>query len=170
QQLENNLIDQGINIIEPLAIASEYGMTQHSRESLKRLIGLTHRKNSPFIKSIAVFTQDNQLFVTSNYHRDFTRLRLPDGEPIPDLTSVTFQGDDIILRTPIQAETSLDGFPLPSDVEPPMIGYISMQMATDRAMLLQYRDTFFAVIMVLIGVAFSTLFGFRLVKSVTQPI
>ena len=64
QQLENNLIDQGINIIEPLAIASEYGMTQHSRESLKRLIGLTHRKNSPFIKSIAVFTQDNQLFVT----------------------------------------------------------------------------------------------------------
>lgn len=57
QQLENNLIDQGINIIEPLAIASEYGMTQHSRESLKRLIGLTHRKNSPFIKSIAVFTR-----------------------------------------------------------------------------------------------------------------
>lgn len=170
QQLENNLIDQGINIIEPLAIASEYGMTQHSRESLKRLIGLTHRKNSPFIKSIAVFTQDNQLFVTSNYHRDFTRLRLPDGSKIPELTSVTLYGDDIILRTPIQAETSMDGFPLPSDVEPPMIGYISMQMTTDRAMILQYRDTFFAVIVVLIGVAFSTLFGFRLVKSVTQPI
>ena len=126
-QLENNLIDQGINIIEPLAIASEYGMTQHSRESLKRLIGLTHRKNSPFIKSIAVFTQDNQLFVTSNYHRDFSQLRLPDGSAIPALTSVTFNGDDIILRTPIQAETSLDGFPLPSDLEPPVIGYISMQ-------------------------------------------
>jgi two-component system, NarL family, sensor histidine kinase BarA len=170
QQLENNLIDQGINIIEPLAIASEYGMTQHSRESLKRLIGLTHRKNSPLIKSIAVFTQDNQLFVTSNYHRDFTRLRLPDGSQIPELTSVTLYGDDIILRTPIQAETSLDGFPLPSDVEPPVIGYISMQMTTDRAMILQYRDTFFAVIMVLIGIAVSTLFGFRLVKSVTQPI
>ncbi|MGY3895997.1 two-component sensor histidine kinase BarA [Aeromonas enterica] len=170
QQLENNLIDQGINIIEPLAIASEYGMTQHSRESLKRLIGLTHRKNSPLIKSIAVFTQDNQLFVTSNYHRDFTRLRLPDGSQIPELTSVTLYGDDIILRTPIQAETSMDGFPLPSDVEPPMIGYISMQMTTDRAMILQYRDTFFAVLIVLIGIAFSTLFGFRLVKSVTQPI
>ncbi|MGY3923791.1 two-component sensor histidine kinase BarA [Aeromonas jandaei] len=170
QQLENNLIDQGINIIEPLAIASEYGMTQHSRESLKRLIGLTHRKNSPLIKSIAVFTQDNQLFVTSNYHRDFTRLQLPDGEPIPELTSITLYGDDIILRTPIQAETTMDGFPLPSDVEPPMIGYISMQMTTDRAMLLHYRDTFFAIIMVLLGVAVSTLFGFRLVKSVTQPI
>ncbi|MFM4965723.1 two-component sensor histidine kinase BarA [Aeromonas bivalvium] len=170
QQLENNLIDQGINIIEPLAIASEYGMTQHSRESLKRLIGLTHRKNSPLIKSIAVFTQDNQLFVTSNYHRDFTRLRLPDGRPIPELTSVSRYGDDIILRTPIQAETSLDGFPLPSDLDPPVIGYISMQMTMDRAMILQYRDTFFAVIMVLIGIAVSALFGFRLVKSVTQPI
>ncbi|MGY3904428.1 two-component sensor histidine kinase BarA [Aeromonas lusitana] len=169
-QLESSLIDQGINIIEPLAIASEYGMTQHSRESLKRLIGLTHRKNSPFIKSIAVFTQDNQLFVTSNYHRDFGQLRLPDGSAIPALTSVSFNGDDIILRTPIQAETSLDGFPLPSDLEPPVIGYISMQLATDRAIVLQYRDAFFAVIMVLIGLAISTLFGFRLVKSVTQPI
>lgn len=169
-QLENNLIDQGINIIEPLAIASEYGMTQHSRESLKRLIGLTHRKNSPFIKSIAVFTQDNQLFVTSNYHRDFSQLRLPDGSVIPALTSVSFNGDDIILRTPIQAETSLDGFPLPSDLEPPVIGYISMQLATDRAIVLQYRDAFFAVVIVLIGLAISTLFGFRLVKSVTQPI
>lgn len=169
-QLENNLIDQGINIIEPLAIASEYGMTQHSRESLKRLIGLTHRKNSPFIKSIAVFTQDNQLFVTSNYHRDFSQLRLPDGSIIPALTSVSFNGDDIILRTPIQAETSLDGFPLPSDLEPPVIGYISMQLATDRAIVLQYRDAFFAVIIVLIGLAISALFGFRLVKSVTQPI
>ncbi|MGL5303552.1 MAG: two-component sensor histidine kinase BarA [Aeromonas sp.] len=170
QQLENNLIEQGINIIEPLAIASEYGMTQHSRESLKRLIGLTHRKNAPFIKSIAVFTQDNQLFVTSNYHRDFTRLRLPDNAPIPVLTSVTILGDDIILRTPIQAETSMDGFQLPGDNEPPMIGYIAMQMTTDRVMLLHYRDTFFAIIMVITGVAFSTLFGFRLVKSVTQPI
>lgn len=170
QQLENNLIDQGINIIEPLAIASEYGMTQHSRESLKRLIGLTHRKNSPFIKSIAVFTQENQLFVTSNYHRDFSQLRLPDGSVIPALTSVSVNGDDIILRTPIQAETSLDGFPLPSDLEPPVIGYISMQLATDRAIVLQYRDAFFAVIIVLIGLAISALFGFRLVKSVTQPI
>ena len=49
QQVENQLIEQGINIIEPLAIASEYGMQQSSREGLKRLIGLSHRKNSPLI-------------------------------------------------------------------------------------------------------------------------
>ncbi|SIQ37775.1 Hpt sensor hybrid histidine kinase [Aeromonas sp. RU39B] len=170
QQLENNLINQGINIIEPLAIASEYGMTQHSRESLKRLIGLTHRKNSPLIKSIAVFTQDNVLFVTSNYHRDFALLSLPRGSPIPTLTSVEMHGDDIILRTPIQAETSFDGFPLPSDSEPPVIGYIAMQITTDSALVLQYRDTFFAVLMLILGIGISVLFGFRLVKSVTQPI
>jgi two-component system sensor histidine kinase BarA len=108
--------------------------------------------------------------VTSNYHRDFSQLRLPDGSVIPALTSVSVNGDDIILRTPIQAETSPDGFPLPSDLEPPVIGYISMQLATDRAIVLQYRDAFFAVIIVLIGLAISALFGFRLVKSVTQPI
>ena len=45
-----------------------------------------------------------------------------------------------------------------------------MQIATDGAIVLQYRDAFFAVIIVLIGLAISALFGFRLVKSVTQPI
>jgi two-component system sensor histidine kinase BarA len=76
-----------------LAIASEYGMKQNSRELLKRLLGLTHRKNSAFINSIAVFTDDNQLFVTSNFHRGLDMLRLPKGEPIPELTSVDYQGD-----------------------------------------------------------------------------
>lgn len=64
QQLEEYIIEQGISVIEPLAIASEYGMKQNNRELLKRLLGLTHRKNSSFIKSIAVFDLHNQLYST----------------------------------------------------------------------------------------------------------
>ena len=93
QQLEAFIIEQGINIIEPLAIASEYGMLQNSREHLKRLVGLTHRKNSTFIKSIAIFNRQNQLLITSNFHRELGILKLPDGDSIPELTTIEFKDD-----------------------------------------------------------------------------
>lgn len=169
QQLEEYIIDQGINVIEPLAIASEYGMKQNSHEMLRRLLSLSHRKNATLIKSIAVFTRDNQLFVTSNFHRELQRLRLPDGADLPDLTSVEFQGDDIILRTPIVEDVTLMPDMQDSN-ESRTIGYIAIQMSTDRALLMQYRDTALAILVVLACIALSFYFGLNLVNVVIDPI
>ena len=170
QQLEAYIIEQGISVIEPLAIASEYGMKQNSRELLKRLLGLTHRKNSAFINSIAVFTDDNQLFVTSNFHRGLDMLRLPKGEPIPELTSVDYQGDFIILRTPILEEVTLTESSLLDSKPQRAVGYISIQMNTDRALIIQYRDTAVAILVVLLGLGLSIYCGLNLVNVVIDPI
>ncbi|MGL4206886.1 MAG: two-component sensor histidine kinase BarA [Aeromonadaceae bacterium] len=170
QQLEEFIIEQGINVIEPLAIASEYGMQQNSREGLKRLIGLTHRKNSSFIKSIAVFNRQNQLFVTSNFHRELNMLRLPKGEAIPELTSIEYKGDYIILRTPILAETVLSEAQLLDSSASPVVGYIAIQINTDKALLIQYRDSAVALLVVLTGLALSIYFGLNLVNVVINPI
>ncbi len=170
QQLEEFIIEQGINVIEPLAIASEYGMQQNSREGLKRLIGLTHRKNSSFIKSIAVFNRQNQLFVTSNFHRELNMLRLPKGEAIPELTSIEYNGDYIILRTPILAETVLSEAQLQSNSATPVVGYLAIQINTDKALLIQYRDSAVALLVVLAGLALSIYFGLNLVNVVINPI
>lgn len=170
QQVENQLIEQGINIIEPLAIASEYGMQQSSREGLKRLIGLSHRKNSPLITSIAVFNPQNELFVTSNYHRAFVRMRLPTGSPIPELTSVERHADYIIIRTPIIAEASLEPA-LDNESGPPKpLGYIALQLNTDRALVVRYRDGAVALLAWLLGVGLSVYFGINLVNVVINPI
>ncbi|MFC3913191.1 two-component sensor histidine kinase BarA [Pseudaeromonas sharmana] len=170
QQLEEYIIEQGISVIEPLAIASEYGMKQNNRELLKRLLGLTHRKNSSFIKSIAVFDLHNQLFVTSNFHRELHRLRLPGSSRIPDLTSIEYQGDDIILRTPILEEVSLTESSLLERQAQPVVGYIAIQMNTDHALIIQYRDTAVAVLIVLAGLILSLYFGLNLVSVVIDPI
>ena len=37
-ELQRQLVDAGINIIEPLAVSSEYGMTFHSKEAVLRLL------------------------------------------------------------------------------------------------------------------------------------
>jgi len=170
QQVENQLIEQGINIIEPLAIASEYGMQQSSREGLKRLISLSHRKNSPLITSIAVFNPQNELFVTSNYHRAFVRMRLPAGSPIPELTSVERHADYIIIRTPIIAEASLEPELTSQSGPPKPLGYIALQLNTDRALVVRYRDGALALLAWLLGVGLSIYFGVNLVNVVINPI
>ena len=42
--LETQVVNAGAGIIEPLAIASEQGLINHSRESVRRLISYAHRK------------------------------------------------------------------------------------------------------------------------------
>jgi len=170
QQLETVLIEQGINIIEPLAIASEYGMLQNSRESLKKLLGLTHRKFAPTIKSIAIFDNNNKLFVTSNYHRNFSVLKNPDNNKLPEITQVEVLDDYIILRSPIIAEIDNTNFPLSLENPEQILGYLSIQLIRDKAILLQYRDTTVSVFIVLLGFFTALIFSWRLVKNVTQPI
>ncbi len=172
QQLEDYMIEQAVNIADPLAIASEVGMQQQDRTYLRNLIGIIHRKHSPAIISIAIFQPNHKLFVNSNFHREFGRLKLPPGQPIPESTQVEVQDDYIIIRTPIIAENIYSNYPLPlpSEDEPSKLGYIAMQINTDKALLLQYRDTTAAVFIVVIGIVISVLFSFRQVKNVTEPI
>jgi two-component system sensor histidine kinase BarA len=169
QQLDNFVIEQGVNVIEPLAIASEVGLSRYNREKVKSLISVTHRKMSPLIKSIAVYDKHNQLFVTSNYHRNIRLLQSDPELPLPQSTQVEIYPNRIILRAPIWAEAE-GSFAAFSDGKPELLGYISMQYNKDRALLLQFRDTTVALFIVLFGVLISVLFAFQLSKQVTQPI
>ncbi|WP_432452476.1 two-component sensor histidine kinase BarA [Agarivorans sp. QJM3NY_29] len=169
QQLDSFVIEQGVNVIEPLAIASEVGLSRYNRERVKSLISVTHRKMSPLIKSIAVYDKHNQLFVTSNYHRNIRLLQSDPELPLPQSTQVEIYPDKIILRAPIWAEAE-GSFAAFADGKPELLGYISMQYNKDRALLLQFRDTTVALFIVLFGVLISVLFAFQLSKQVTQPI
>lgn len=75
-ELQEQLVDAGASIIEPLAVASEYGMTFRSRESVRQLVSLLHRRHSDIVRSITVFDAQNNLFVTSNYHHNFAQLQI----------------------------------------------------------------------------------------------
>lgn len=169
QQLEEVLIRQGVNIIEPMALASELALSSRNREALNRLLSNIHRNNSPLVKSIALFDDQDRLLVTSNYHKDFNRLRLPAGQAIPHSTLVESSAESIILRTPVLTD-NIETDSTWESVSTIAIGYIAMELANDSAMLVHYRDTFFAGLIVLLGVSLSLLFGLRLIKGVSQPI
>ncbi|MFM2485760.1 two-component sensor histidine kinase BarA [Celerinatantimonas yamalensis] len=169
QQLEQFAVQQGIDVIEPLAIASEFGLARHSRERVKEVISINRRKQSSQIHSIAVFTLDNQLFVTGTYHNSLGLLQVPKGQALPTTTEVIEHDEYIIVRAPIWADSE-DSFSRYTTGRPELLGYIALRMDKERALLMQFRDTTIAIFIVLLGVLLSILFAYQLVRRATRPI
>ncbi|SKA45713.1 two-component sensor histidine kinase BarA [Enterovibrio nigricans] len=165
-ELEQQLSVTGQAIIEPLAIASEIGLTNEGRESVRRLIGHTHRQHSQYVRSIAVFSSQNELFVTSNYHRNLDSLAVPRGQPLPNSLEVTQSEDTLILRAPIRA---ISGFNIDAIDEKP-IGYITMEMDLSTVKLKQYQEITSAAVVLLFGLILSGFFAYRLLLDVEIPI
>lgn len=170
QQANELLINRALDIAEPLAIASEYGMQDETRTILRRLIGATHRKNSPMIKSIAIFDANNELFVISNYHRDYQQLRLNGDLPIPDLPQVKTLKNSLIIHSPIIDETNFIEYQLTFSQPRKVIGYIALEINRDQVELLLYRDAAISILVVLLGILGSLLLAFRQAKLITAPI
>jgi two-component system sensor histidine kinase BarA len=164
------LINRAINIAEPLAIASEYGMEDETRTILRRIIGATHRKNSAMIRSIAIFDAQNKLFVTSNYHRNFQLLKIEDGLEIPEITEVVHHLDSSIIHTPIIDESNFLEYQLTFDQPRRVIGYISLEINRSQVDLLFFRDAALSIIVVLMGIIGSLFFAFRQANRITGPI
>ena len=168
--LEKQVINEGLSIIEPLAIASAEGLKTQNRESVRRLISYAHRKNSKFVRSIAVFDYNHDLFVTSNFHPNFQELTFPKDKPIPLVGTSELHDNTLILRAPILAEggyiSNVSGQAGPNQA----LGYIAVELDLSSLRLQQYQEIFFAFLVLLAGLGLSSIFAFRLLHDVTRPI
>jgi two-component system sensor histidine kinase BarA len=168
--LKSELISTGKSIIEPIAIASEYGMTQQSREAVRRLISYAHRKNSDIVRSIAVFNARHELFVTSNFHPNFESITFPKDQPIPLLSTIKLVDTDLVIRTPILAEGQFtNNFGNKTELNQ-ALGYIAIELDLSAVRLQQYQEIFAALLVLLLGLGLSALFAYRLMRDVTLPI
>lgn len=167
-ELNNFLTERSQSIIEPLAIASTLPMLNKDRVQLRNLMNFTHRSQSSIIKSIAVFTQDNQIFVTSSYHGDASLLRLVAGQVIPNSTTFEKKGDDFIFHSPIISENALTEEA--RSLSQVNIGYIAMQIDSSKLRLKQQSQMIFAFLIVILGSAISAFFAYRIIRNFTRPI
>ncbi|MGC9492107.1 two-component sensor histidine kinase BarA, partial [Vibrio genomosp. F10] len=169
--LETQVIQSGLNIIEPLAIASEDGMRNQSHEAVRRLISYSHRKNSKFVRSIAVFDAKHELFVTSNFHPNFESLTFPKEQAIPLHSSSLLNDNSLILRTPILPESRLAiATELEGEGESQAFGYIAIELDLSSLRLQQYQEILLSVLILLLGLGLSAIFAMRLMHDVTRPI
>jgi two-component system, NarL family, sensor histidine kinase BarA len=168
-ELNDFLTLRSQSIIEPLAVASISPILTKDREKLRYLIGLAHRRHSDIIKSITVFTPDNQVLVTSIYNANTRIMRLQPNQKIPDFTQRQSLKDDFVFRTPIIHENKLI-----NDATDPnhqdTIAYISMQIDKSKVQFKQQSQMLFAFALVLFGTLISGILSIRLIKNVTKPI
>lgn len=168
--LEQQVLNSGTSIIEPLAIASEEALKNQSRESVRRIISYAHRKHSDLVRSIAVFDSEHELFVTSNFHPNFESLRYPKDQAIPILGSYYQKDNTLILRTPILAESRFLEDSHSASHSAPALGYISIELDLTSLRLQQYQEVFSACLVLIIGLVLSSVFAVRLMHDVTKPI
>ncbi|MGQ6547185.1 two-component sensor histidine kinase BarA [Serratia sp. IR-2025] len=170
-ELQEQLVDAGASIIEPLAVASEYGMTFRSRESVRQLVSLLHRRHSDIVRAITVFDSQNNLFVTSNYHHNYTQLQLPKGVPMPTDMMLTRRGDSLILRTPILPESQFPDEDTSGEAHPDSnLGYVAIELDLQSVRLQQYKEVFVSTLLLLLCMCIAILFAYRLMRDVTGPI
>lgn len=170
-ELQNQIVNAGTNIIEPLAVASEYGMTFRNRDTIRQLINLLHRRHSNIVRSIAVFDTDNNLFVTSNYNYNSSQLRLPKDEPIPHSLTLSYRGDSLIMRMPIVSESTLSSEQASeqsASAQP--LGYIAIDLDLQSVRLKQYKEVLISTLLLLFCMCVAILFAYRLMRDVTGPI
>lgn len=170
-ELQEQLVDAGASIIEPLAVASEYGMTFRSRESVRQLVSLLHRRHSDIVRAITVFDAQNNLFVTSNYHHNYTQLQLPKGVPVPTDMMLTRRGDSLILRTPILSESQFPDEGTSEEAHPDSnLGYVAIELDLQSVRLQQYKEVFVSTLLLLLCMCIAILFAYSLMRDVTGPI
>ncbi|TYK65070.1 two-component sensor histidine kinase BarA [Colwellia echini] len=192
-ELNDFLEQRAQSIIEPIAIASKDPLLNQNRDKLRQLISFTHRNQSSIVKSIVVFTDDNQVFVTSSYHGDINLMRLNSDTPPPEHTTIENIADYIIFRAPIIDEynkvhnthiqspiskntsnfVSNDNLKFTNttnDEKPNIIGYIAMQVDKNQLKFKQQSQYLIAFAFALLGTLLSGIFALRLITKVTKPI
>lgn len=152
------------SIIEPLAIVSKDALMDKDREKLRNIISAAHRSQSSLVKSIAVFTLDNQIYVTSSYHGNINLMRLKAGEKIPAYTQAEHTNDFIIYRTPIIKEQ------FDEKSEKNTFGYISIHVDKSNINFKQQSQYIIALTIAFLLVLINCIFSLKLIRNVTTPV
>ena len=151
------------SIIEPIAIAGVDSIINKDREKLRQLISYSHRNNASIVKSITIFTADNQILVTSAYHDDINVMRLKAGDIIPQHTSTESLKDYLVFRTPIIDENHLNNSQM-------IVGYVGMQVDRNTVKYSQQSQIIIAFTIAMFGSLISALFSIILIKKITRPL
>lgn len=185
-ELDNFINQRAFSIIEPLAIMSKEPLINKDREQLRQLIGFTHRTQSSIVDSIVIFTNDNQIFVTSAYHGNTDLMRIRQGGRLVDYTQLEETDEFIIYRSPIleeqlpattvQSKKSLkdsayySSHNTTSVSQPTQLGYVAIQVNKNRLKFEQQSQTIIAFSIALLGTLLSALFALKLIRQVIKPI
>lgn len=180
QDLSHYLQEQASNIAEPLAIAAEYPLLENNKPQMQRLLNVSHRKNSPMVRSITVFDDRNHLFVTSNQHKDFPQLIDLAAQSMPEQTDMQLTAQGLLIRVPILLDAShvqelmLNQLATNTQLERVIasegkLGYIVVQLQDDSTELAQQSSLLASVLIIFAGLTLALVMAISLLRRIYLP-
>jgi diguanylate cyclase (GGDEF)-like protein len=168
--LDISLQNRGAAVIRQLAPAVEYGVISGSPEILASLLDTA--SNEPDVKGVAVFNSEGQMLAHAG-QTDWGKVQ----QGIVDVHAVRRldQGYSLLFLAPIvRTEVALDDFQAPfEDVRPDhqqIAGWVGLELSKKNLLQSQLQIVWQSVVILLIGLGFSALLGWRLGRRITQPI
>ena len=134
-QVEHAMLLRGMSIAESIGILTELPLQEGDRNKARKIINTIHRKNSPMIESIHVFSAANELMVTSNRYSDLRQLQLTPDVNIPRQSIVENFGSYIVIYSPIWSDLSEN-----RSTGTQLLGYTALRMSLTSIELFKYRD------------------------------
>jgi diguanylate cyclase (GGDEF)-like protein len=170
QELESSLAERGAAIIRHLAPAAEYGVISGNPEILVPLVE-TARKE-PDVRGVAVFNSAAQMLAKAG-EADWRKMQ----QEIVDVRSVSLRerDDSLLFFAPIiRTEVVLEDFQAATDgsahTRQQRVGWVSLELSKKNLLQSQRRIIWQSAAILLVGLAFSALLGWRLGRRITLPI
>ncbi|EAW26572.1 hybrid sensory histidine kinase, in two-component regulatory system with UvrY [Alteromonadales bacterium TW-7] len=168
-ELDEILYQQGATISEPLAIALEQPLLDKNKVLLNRLISFTHNRHSPSIKSIAIFDTNNELLMTSNYHRSFDELINQASLASLKATKIESSKGIITFYTPIVGHSS-PNTQWDASAFQTSLGTVILQLNKDKAVIGQQRALLISGIVIILSLVLAAIMAFKLSRMFMTPL
>ena len=162
-EIDKELRERGQNIVEPLAMVVsddlEYGERNHTRALLHTILA----KNTPLIRNITIFINDNQVYATTDYGQDINQLRIPANSRIPDQTTFKEWDEFLLIHTPIYEKVN-------SPLQQSKRGYMAVLINRDSATVKQQASLLQSLLIIVGAILISMFFTSRIIRAVTNPL
>lgn len=170
-ELNQNLVDQGVFLSQPLTILSANAIVAHDQDMLANALNEAHRTASPIVKSISVFLPDHRLFQSSNVHKDFDSIKLPPGKLLSDNIDIEVSEKFIYVRSPIYGpETQTDSFMFINKNGKTLFGYLVVELSRDQELLAQQRSLVSLVLLLFFAFICTILVAIVFIDRIINPV
>lgn len=170
-ELDDNLIQRGISLSEPLSIMSADAIFHNKQNMLARALDMAHRKASPIVRSISVFLPNHELFQSSNLHKGFENIRLKPGKLLAEHTNVEVTGNTIYIRSPIYGkDMDTDSNLFITKNGRTLFGYLVVELSRDQALLEQQSSIVILVLILLLVIILTIAFALFFIKDIITSI
>lgn len=174
QDLEKALHDRGYAIALQLAPESEYGVFSANTTILQNLANET--LTNPEVCSVSIFNKDGRLLAHAGHTQQTPTSILSINDQSHGITMAD-TGNSLLFTIPVMIrDVIIEDFPHVDiynerlEKKDNIIGWINIELGRMATTMRQYQVLFACSIIVLMGLAISGIFAFRIGRDVTHPI